>query len=106
MDLNIVKTYPNMTEQEIKVLVETYIEEIKKIKNMEFVQVAKSIKKYRSDVCTVCLDPDSPPNTVLVRCGHICTCSDECTDILDNKCPICQSIVLCKINEKLFLENC
>ncbi len=106
LDLGITKVYSEFTQDEVKAMVLSYLEAVKRSKDMEFVDLAKSIKKYRSDVCTVCLDPDSPPNTVLVRCGHVCTCSDDCTEILKNKCPMCQANVLCKINERLFLANC
>ena len=106
MDLGITKVYSNITADEVKVIVLSYLEGVKRSKDMEFVEFAKSIKKYRSDVCTVCLDPNSPPNIVLVRCGHVCTCSDDCTEILNNKCPMCQASILCKINERMFLANC
>jgi hypothetical protein len=106
MDLSIVKVYPVVTPDEIKTLMTEYLDVIKRCKDMEFVSLAKSLKKYRSDVCTVCLDQDSPPCIVLVRCGHVCTCSDECAEILNNKCPMCRADVLCKINERVFLANC
>lgn len=106
MDLSIIKLYPLITTDEIKVLVSSYLDAIKHFKDMEFVELAKSIKKYRSDVCTVCLDPDTPPSVVLVRCGHICTCSDDCSNILNNKCPMCQTQILCRINEAVFASNC
>ena len=106
MDLAITKNYPDITADEIKNLVKSYLDVIKRSKDMEFVEFAKSVKKYRSDICAVCLDEDSPPGIVLIRCGHVCTCSDECTDILNNKCPMCQTQILCRINEKVLRSIC
>jgi hypothetical protein len=105
MDLAITKTYKTFTDEELKNMIDSYIESTQKIKNNKFVEIAKSIKKYKSDICTVCLEPDSPPNTVLVRCGHVCTCSSDCTKILNGKCPICRADILCEINERLLLVD-
>jgi hypothetical protein len=105
MDMSIVKTYPSMTTNEIIKFVETYINDLKRKTEEEFIELAKTIKKYKSDVCVVCLDPDQAPNTVLVRCGHVCTCSEDCTDILGDKCPLCKSSILCKINESVLIST-
>ena len=105
MDLKITKIYSEFTPDEIKAMVMTYLEEIKKLKDRELISsFAKNCKIYKSDVCTVCLG--DVPNIVLIRCGHICTCSDDCTDILKNKCPICRENIICKITESVFNSNC
>jgi hypothetical protein len=104
MDLGITKVYSKFTPDEIKEMIGSYLEEIKKSKDKEFISFAKNCKKYKSDVCTVCLG--DVPNIVLVRCGHVCTCSDDCTDILKDKCPICRASIICKIKESVFNSNC
>lgn len=43
------------------------------------------------DLCVVCMD--AAPKSVLIPCGHLCTCSD-CTAVitaLELDCPICRS---------------
>jgi hypothetical protein len=104
MDLGIIKVYTEFSDEDIKNLINSYFEDIKNSENIELVKIANSIKKYKQDDCTVCLD--SSTSILLVRCGHICTCSIECTEILKNKCPICRSNILCKIDEKIFNSKC
>jgi hypothetical protein len=106
MDLAITKAYPVITADQVKAMVLSYIEIVTKFKESEFAEVAKTIKQFRSEVCTVCLDPENPPNTILVRCGHVCTCSDECTKILGDSCPMCRAKILCRVDERKFLANC
>lgn len=103
MDLNITKIYTDMTKDEIKSTIDEYLENIEKLKSLEIIELAKSIKKFRADVCTICLG--DPPNTILVRCGHICTCSKDCTDMLGDNCPMCRSKILHRIDESLFTKT-
>ena len=91
-----------MTKDEIKSTINEYLENIEKLKSLEIIELAKSIKKFRADVCTICLG--DPPNTILVRCGHICTCSKDCTDMLGDNCPMCRSKILHRIDESLFTK--
>ena len=107
MNLNIEKpSQITLSAEETEVKVQEYIKSIQTAKDNLNIEFAKNCKKYRSDTCTVCLDAEVPPSIVLVRCGHMCTCSDECTDILNNKCPICQVPILCRIKESVFASNC
>lgn len=100
MNLNITKIYTDMTKDEILLTINEYLENIEKSKSIEIIELAKSIKKFRADVCTICLG--DPPNTILVRCGHICTCSKDCTDMLGDNCPMCRSKILHRIDESIF----
>jgi len=103
MDLNITKIYSDMTKDEIESTINEYLENIEKSKSIEIIELAKSIKKFRADVCTICLG--DPPNTILVRCGHICTCSKDCTDMLGDNCPMCRSKILHRIDESIFTKT-
>lgn len=103
MNLDIKKSYSDMTMEEMNNTINNYLQEIEKFKTAEYAEIAKTIKKYRGDVCTMCLG--EPPNTILVRCGHICTCSKDCSDMLGDNCPICRAKILCKIDENLFNIN-
>jgi hypothetical protein len=51
------------------------------------------------------IDLGEEPNTILVRCGHICTCSKDCTDMLGDNCPICRAKILHRIDESLFIKK-
>jgi hypothetical protein len=103
MDLNITKIYTDMTKDEINSTINDYLDNIEKSKSIEIIELAKSIKKFRADVCTICLG--DPPNTILVRCGHICTCSKDCTEMLGDNCPMCRSKILHRIDESLFTKT-
>lgn len=104
MSLNISKKSRNYTVEEIEKYVDTYIEEEKKLLNEHFIDFAKRITKYRSDDCVVCLGEKS--KMIMIRCGHICSCSVECTKLLNEKCPLCLTRILCSINETDFKITC
>jgi hypothetical protein len=103
MDLNITKIYTDITKDEINSTINEYLDNIEKSKSIEIIELAKSIKKFRADVCTICLGDH--PNTILVRCGHVCTCSKDCTDMLGDNCPMCRSKILHRIDESLFTKT-
>ena len=100
MNLNIKKIYSDLLNDEIDTLIENYIATKKQSKQAEILDIAKTIKKYKEESCVICLSNE--PTIMLVRCGHICLCSQECADMLTGNCPLCRQIILCKVNEKLF----
>lgn len=44
-------------------------------------------------LCSVCMD--RPCNVLLEPCNHLCVC-DQCSNMIDNVCPICRSKVTSK----------
>jgi hypothetical protein len=58
----------------------------------------KEIKTFKSDECVICME--DKPNILFLKCGHICTCSGNCSDNL-SKCPICRNVILSKIDSAL-----
>ncbi len=53
-------------------------------------------KIFRISECCVCLSDE--PDIVLLNCGHLCCC-EECTDNLNDKCPLCMSPITGKMHK-------
>jgi hypothetical protein len=67
--------------------------------NTSTIKVNSSIPQlvYTEPTCVICLENSS--NIIFQMCGHMCTCC-ECSEKLDNTCPICRATIICKIKRE------
>ena len=84
----------------------TVIEEINKyISDSNMVameELKKTLSVYASPECVICMSEE--PSTILVKCGHVCLCSNvECKNV--TKCPLCRQNILAKMNSAFFVEK-
>lgn len=56
-------------------------------------------KQYASDECSICMADNSPPDVILVKCGHRMV-HDDCLRCTANpkECPICRAEIVAKIH--------
>ena len=52
---------------------------------------------YESEDCCICLEGEC--ELVMVPCGHLCLCSVCSLQYKDNKCPMCRSVVMARIDK-------
>lgn len=52
---------------------------------------------YASEDCCICLEEQC--NMVMIPCGHLCLCGDCSLQYKDNKCPMCRSTILNRIDK-------
>lgn len=52
---------------------------------------------YKSENCCICLDEEC--GMVMVPCGHLCLCGGCSIQYKDNKCPMCRSSILARIDK-------
>jgi len=52
---------------------------------------------YTSENCCICLDEEC--GMVMVPCGHLCLCDGCSIQYKDNKCPMCRSNILARIDK-------
>lgn len=85
------------------IVIQEYIDTIKKIKENAYAEELKKMKTYISDACVMCLEEDMSSGIIFFRCGHICSCSSKCANDLTN-CPMCRTSIVSKV-ERNFLTN-
>lgn len=55
-------------------------------------------KDFATDECAICMEDDSPPNVIIVKCGHRMY-HDACLVKTGKKeCPTCRGLIVGKIN--------
>ena len=52
---------------------------------------------FKSEDCCICLEGEC--GLVMVPCGHLCLCSGCSVQYKDNKCPMCRSVVMARIDK-------
>ncbi len=80
-------------------LLNEYIKIVKKKEAGKIIAQIKQIKMFKSEHCVICLCDE--PTILFFRCGHICTCSELCSNGLV-VCPICRAHIMAKYDKSIF----